>query len=105
MAFSKQCTLPTWVHCFLELPWAVGGSSNHRKSNRGIGEELVISEGTARRHVSNIYPKISANNRSEATSYALREGLVSSELCNLCCSSEIVYEKDSPRVAALLRAQ
>ena len=49
------------------------------KSNREIGEELVISEGTARRHVSNIYQKIGANNRSEATSYALREGLLSEE--------------------------
>ncbi len=49
------------------------------KSNREIGEELVISEGTARRHVSNIYQKIGVNNRSEATSYALREGLLSTE--------------------------
>ena len=49
------------------------------KSNREIGEELIISEGTARRHVSNIYQKIGVNNRSEATSYALREGLLSTE--------------------------
>lgn len=49
------------------------------KSNREIGEGLVISEGTARRHVSNIYQKIGVNNRSEATSYALREGLLSTE--------------------------
>ncbi len=49
------------------------------KSNREIGEELVISEGTARRHVSNIYQKIGVNNRSEANSYALREGLLSTE--------------------------
>ena len=49
------------------------------KSNREIGEELVISEGTARRHVSNIYQKIGANNRSEATSFALREGLLSAQ--------------------------
>ena len=49
------------------------------KSNREIGDELVITEGTVRRHVSNVYQKIGANNRSEATSYALREGLVSFE--------------------------
>ncbi len=49
------------------------------KSNREIGDELVITEGTVRRHVSNLYQKIGANNRSEATSYALREGLVSFE--------------------------
>ena len=49
------------------------------KSNREIGDELAITERTVRRHVSNIYQKIGANNRSEATSYALREGLVSFE--------------------------
>ena len=49
------------------------------KSNREIGDELVITEGTVRRHVSNVYQKIGANNRSEATSYALREGLASFE--------------------------
>ncbi len=49
------------------------------KSNREIGGELVITEGTVRRHVSNVYQKIGASNRSEATSYALREGLVSFE--------------------------
>ena len=49
------------------------------KSNREIGDELAITERTVRPHVSNIYQKIGANNRSEATSYALREGLVSFE--------------------------
>jgi DNA-binding CsgD family transcriptional regulator len=46
------------------------------KSNQEIGEELVIAEGTVRRHVSNIYNKIGAINRSEATRYALRAGLL-----------------------------
>ena len=49
------------------------------KSNREIGDDLVITEGTVRRHVSNVYQKISATNRSEATIYALREGPVSFE--------------------------
>jgi DNA-binding CsgD family transcriptional regulator len=46
------------------------------KSNREIAEELVIAEGTVRRHVSNIYNKIGAINRSEATRYTLRAGLL-----------------------------
>jgi ATP/maltotriose-dependent transcriptional regulator MalT len=46
------------------------------KSNREIAEELVIAEGTVRRHVSNIYNKIGAINRSDATRYAMRAGLV-----------------------------
>jgi DNA-binding CsgD family transcriptional regulator/RecA/RadA recombinase len=47
------------------------------KSNREIAKRLVITEGTARRHVSNIYNKIGAANRAEATGYALRRGLLS----------------------------
>ena len=47
------------------------------KSNRAISEELVISESTVRRHVSNIYDKIGVRNRTEAARYALRIGLVS----------------------------
>ena len=47
------------------------------KSNRDIGEELVITESTVRRHVSNIYDKISVSNRTEAARYALEGGLVS----------------------------
>jgi DNA-binding CsgD family transcriptional regulator len=46
------------------------------KRDREIAEELVIAEGTVRRHVSNIYNKIGAINRSEATRYALRAGLL-----------------------------
>ena len=49
------------------------------KSSRDIGEELVITESTVRRHVSNIYDKISVSNRTEAALYALREGLVPAE--------------------------
>ncbi len=46
------------------------------KTNLEIAEELVIAEGTARRHVANIYEKIGAANRVEAATYAAREGLV-----------------------------
>jgi DNA-binding CsgD family transcriptional regulator len=46
------------------------------KSVRAIAEELVIAEGTARRHVNNIYNKIGATNRAEATRYALTAGLL-----------------------------
>jgi len=41
------------------------------QTNLEISEELVIAEGTARRHVANIYEKIGAANRAEATRYAL----------------------------------
>jgi len=45
-------------------------------TNFEIAGDLVIAEGTARRHVVNIYEKIGAANRAEATRYALREGIL-----------------------------
>ena len=45
------------------------------KTNLEIAEELVIAEGTARRHVANIYEKIGAANRVEAGLYAAQHGL------------------------------
>ncbi len=45
------------------------------KTNLEIAEVLVIAEGTARRHVANIYEKIGAANRVEAASYAAQQGL------------------------------
>jgi pimeloyl-ACP methyl ester carboxylesterase/DNA-binding CsgD family transcriptional regulator len=45
------------------------------KSNAQIADELVISQNTVIRHVSNIFAKIGAANRAEAASYATRHGL------------------------------
>jgi pimeloyl-ACP methyl ester carboxylesterase/DNA-binding CsgD family transcriptional regulator len=45
------------------------------KSNAQIAEELVISQNTVIRHVSNIFAKIGAANRAEAASYATRNGI------------------------------
>ena len=47
------------------------------KSNNQISQELVVADGTTRRHVANIYEKIGVANRAEATRYALKEGLIS----------------------------
>lgn len=41
------------------------------KTNREIAGELVLSERTVQRHVADIYLKIAARNRSEATAFAL----------------------------------
>jgi DNA-binding CsgD family transcriptional regulator len=41
-------------------------------SNRQIASELVLSVHTVERHVHNVYRKIDARNRAEATAYALR---------------------------------
>jgi DNA-binding CsgD family transcriptional regulator len=47
-------------------------------STREIAEILVISEGTVGRHVTNVYRKIGAKNRADATAYAFRQRLASS---------------------------
>jgi DNA-binding NarL/FixJ family response regulator len=45
-------------------------------SNREIAAALVLSLNTVYRHVSNIFAKTGAANRTEAALYALRHGLV-----------------------------
>jgi DNA-binding NarL/FixJ family response regulator len=44
------------------------------KSNREIANNLVISLNTVARHVSNIFDKVGATNRTEAAAYAHRHG-------------------------------
>jgi DNA-binding CsgD family transcriptional regulator len=44
-------------------------------SNAGIAEQLVLSVATVERHISNIYGKIGARGRADATSYAIGHGL------------------------------
>ncbi len=46
------------------------------KSNREIADSLVISLNTVARHISNIFDKIGAANRTEAAAYAYRHGIV-----------------------------
>lgn len=45
------------------------------RTNREIAEQLVISEKTARNHVSNILDKLGLSRRSEAAAYAVRHGM------------------------------
>lgn len=44
-------------------------------SNQQVAEELVISERTARTHISNILAKLHLANRTQAALYALRHGI------------------------------
>lgn len=44
-------------------------------SNQEISEELIISERTARTHISNILAKLHLANRTQAALYALRRGI------------------------------
>ena len=47
------------------------------KSNREIADELVVSKEAVRTHVSNILSKLHLASRTQATLFALREGLTS----------------------------
>lgn len=46
------------------------------KSNRGIAEDLVISEKTVKNHVSNILQKMNVNDRTQAVVKAIKNGWV-----------------------------
>jgi DNA-binding NarL/FixJ family response regulator len=45
------------------------------KTNKEIATELFLSVSTVQRHVANIYAKIGAHGRAEATAYALAKGI------------------------------
>ncbi len=46
------------------------------RTNSEIAEELVLSVRTVERHIGNIYGKISACGRADATAYTLTRGLI-----------------------------
>jgi DNA-binding NarL/FixJ family response regulator len=46
------------------------------RSNREIAADLVISVRTVERHITNLYGKIGARGRADATTYALKQALV-----------------------------
>ena len=54
-----------------------GSITYFKTSGRQNTEELVVSEGTVRFHVSNILSKLHLANRTQAALYALQEGLSS----------------------------
>src|SRR4029453_2509566 len=47
------------------------------RSTREIGLALVLTVRTVERHITNIYRKIDARNRAQATAFALHHGLTS----------------------------
>jgi DNA-binding NarL/FixJ family response regulator len=67
---------PTGVSALTERERAVLILVARGKSNREIADDLVISERTARTHVSNMLRKLQLSSRTQAALVAIREGLV-----------------------------
>ena len=68
------------------------------KTNKEIAAELFISINTVKVHVSNIFQKIEVSSRTEATLYAIEQGLVSPALPqdSQLMNTEAVEEKPTP---------
>ena len=54
-----------------ERQWEVLQLLAQGKTNREIAQALVLSERTVQRHIADIYDKIGARNRSEATAFTI----------------------------------
>ncbi len=56
-----------------ERQWEVLRLLSQGNTNREIARALVLSERTVQRHIADIYDKIGARNRSEATAFAMSQ--------------------------------
>jgi len=72
---SQPSDLPPAEHPLTEREVDVLELVAQGLSNQEIADQLVISEWTVRTHVRNILGKLHLANRTQATLYALREGL------------------------------
>ncbi|MEV5413057.1 response regulator transcription factor [Thermopolyspora sp. NPDC052614] len=73
---TREMISPTGVGALTERERAVLILVANGRTNRQIAEELVISERTARTHVSNVLRKLRLTSRTQAALVAIREGLV-----------------------------
>jgi predicted transcriptional regulator len=69
------------------------------ESNRQIARRLGLSPHTVERHVANLYRKIGARGRADATAYALRSGLASTR----ATMRKIIEQRDSDAGATVRR--
>ena len=73
---TREMISPSGVSALTERERAVLTLIAGGRTNREIADELVISERTARTHVSNVLRKLRLTSRTQAALVAVREGLV-----------------------------
>lgn len=73
---SEMVSPPTGMSALTERERDVLVLVANGRSNKSIADELVISERTARTHVSNVLRKLQLTSRTQAALVAVREGLV-----------------------------
>lgn len=73
---TREMISPSGVGALTERERAVLILVANGRTNRQIAQELVISERTARTHVSNVLRKLRLTSRTQAALVAIREGLV-----------------------------
>ena len=76
LKFDESYKPMTDVDTLSERELAVLKLVAHGLSNETIAQQLTVTEGTVRVHVSNILGKLHLENRTQAALYALREKLV-----------------------------
>ena len=80
-------TYPADPHAPAQVPVAPGSGLTTRElevrrliargqSNKEVAAELVLSVRTVERHITNLYGKIDARGKADATAYAIHHGLV-----------------------------
>ena len=70
-------------------------------SNKQIAQQLVISTNTVKVHLRNIFAKIGAASRTEATLYAIREGLIQVDSATGSGVETVSASRDSPAILAV----
>ena len=72
---TRSREVEKWLRELTERELEVLKQLGDGKSNKEIADELVITEGTAKNHVSNLITKLELRDRTQAAVFAVRYGI------------------------------